>query len=440
MYQTTVANNKGWSFKLMTAENRKRKDSTFPVCLVLNFCGQRKLVTLDISARPGQWSVDFERFITTASKAHPDALKCNAYLNSLAADLEETVSDFTKRKIPFTNMMIIECLFVERKTTKLKSYIQQFMEQLEKQERFGHARTFSELLYYLGRFDKSLDKKLFADINYDYVKKFVQHQLKNGRKKGGISVNVRSLRTILNSAIQDNVGSPETYPFSNRYGTMTGKKIFSVDKELKTKTRKRFIPKKYLLQFYNFDFKIPAHQRTQHLFFFSFFCGGINFVDMATLKNTDILNGYTKEGVEQKYFIYERDKTHESIEIALNKDIEKQIAFLKEHFLCMEGYLLPVVTVSNCGKVLYEHIIEKRKKFNKYLKKMAKIMEFPEGLEGLSTYFARHSFAMTLFNKTKSIDIVSAGLHHASTETTKIYLEGFGKDEIAEMTDGLLVS
>ena len=207
------------------------------------------------------------------------------------------------------------------------------MEQLEKQERFGHARTFSELLYYLGRFDKSLDKKLFADINYDYVKKFVQHQLKNGRKKGGISVNVRSLRTILNSAIQDNVGSPETYPFSNRYGTMTGKKIFSVDKELKTKTRKRFIPKKYLLQFYNFDFKIPAHQRTQHLFFFSFFCGGINFVDMATLKNTDILNGYTKEGVEQKYFIYERDKTHESIEIALNKDIEKQIAFLKEHFL-----------------------------------------------------------------------------------------------------------
>ena len=71
---------------------------------------------------------------------------------------------------------------------------------------------------------------------------------------------------------------------------------------------------------------------------------------------------------------------------------------------------------------------------------MAKIMEFPEGLEGLSTYFARHSFAMTLFNKTKSIDIVSAGLHHASTETTKIYLEGFGKDEIAEMTDGLLVS
>ena len=440
MYQTTIPHKKGWSFKLMTAENRKRKDSTFPIGLILNFCGQRKLITLDISAKPKQWSTDFERFVTTGSQSHPDAMKCNAYLNSLSADLEEAVSDFTKRKIPFTNTMIIEHLFVEKKTTKFKSYVQQFIEQLEKQERFGHARTFSELLYYLERFDKSLDKRLFPDINYDYVSKYVQHQLKNGRKKGGISVNVRSLRTVLNTAIQDNIGSPETYPFSNRYGTMTGKKIFSVDKELKTKTRKRFIPKKYLLQFYNFEFEIPALARTQHLFFFSFFCGGINFVDMATLKNADILNGYTKEGVAQKYFIYERDKTHEPIEVALNNDIEKQITYLKENFPCTEDYLLPIVTTNETGKALYEHIINKRKKFNKYLKRMAKLMEFPEGLEDLSTYFARHSEAMTLFNKTKSIDIVSAGLHHASTETTKIYLEGFGKDEIAEMTDGLLAS
>ena len=221
---------------------------------------------------------------------------------------------------------------------------------------------------------------------------------------------------------------------------MTGKKIFSIDGELKTKTRKRFIPKKYLLQFYNYEFSVPAYRRTQHLFFFSFFCGGINFVDMATLKNSDIKYGFTKEGVKQKFFIYERDKTHEPIEVALNKDIERQIIYLKENFPCRADYLLPVITTDETGKALYEHIINKRKKFNKYLKKMAKIMEFPEGLDDLSTYFARHSFAMTLFNKTKSIDIVSAGLHHASTETTKIYLEGFGKEEIAELTDGLLAS
>lgn len=32
---------------------------------------------------------------------------------------------------------------------------------------------------------------------------------------------------------------------------------------------------------------------------------------------------------------------------------------------------------------------------------MGKIMELPDGLEDLPTYFARHSFALDLFKKTK---------------------------------------
>lgn len=439
MYHT-VRDKKNWSFKLMASRNRKRKDATFPIGLLLNFCRQRKLITLNISAHPKQWCTDFERFTVKGTQAHPNAFQLNAYLDALATRITELTEDYTRRRIPFTNSMIAEQLFVNTQTTKLKEYIKNFVEKLETQERFGHAVTFISLLDYLEKFDKSLDRRLFADINYDYVCKFVRYQQKNGRMKGRISITVRALRTILNTAIQDNIGSPETYPFSNRYSTMTGKKIFSITKELKTKTRKWFIPNSYLLKFYNFDFKIPAYKRTQQLFFFSFFCGGINFIDMAKLKNTDILNGFTKKGEPMKYFIYERGKTHEPIEVALNKDIERQITSLKENFLCTDDYLLLIVTTGENGKALYNHIIEKRKKFNRYLKKMAKIMEFPEGLEDLSTYFARHSFAMSLFNKTKSIDIVSAGLHHASTETTKIYLEGFGKDEIAEMTEGLLIS
>lgn len=201
MYQTTIANKKGWSFKLMTAENRKRKDSTFPVGLMLNFCKQRKLVTLDISANPSQWSVDFERFTVTGSQSHPNAFQLNAYLDSLAGNIADSIGDYKRRKIPFTNAMLIERLFVVQKTTKLKSYIQQFIADLDKQEHFGHASTFSELLDYLEKFDKSLDKRLFADINYNYVVKFVNYQLQNGRKKGGVSVNVRALRTDLNAAI-----------------------------------------------------------------------------------------------------------------------------------------------------------------------------------------------------------------------------------------------
>ena len=66
------------------------------------------------------------------------------------------------------------------------------------------------------------------------------------------------------------------------------------------------------------------------------------------------------------------------------------------------------------------------------MKEIAAIMGFPEGIQDLSTYFARHSFAMRLFSKTKSIDIVSTGLHHSNTEITKVHLESFGADEVAK--------
>lgn len=230
MYQP-IANKKKRSFKLMTTENRKWKDATLPIGLMLNFSRQRKLITPDISAHPQHWCADFERFTVTGSKSHPNALQFNTYLDSLVARIGEITSDYIRRKIPFTDSMHAKQLFVDTKTTKLKEYIKDFIENLESQECFGHATTFKCLLLYLEKFDKSLDRRLFADVNYDYVCKFVQSQLKNGQKKAGISINIRALRTILNSAIEDNVGSPGTYPFSNRYGTMTGKKIFNVTRQ-----------------------------------------------------------------------------------------------------------------------------------------------------------------------------------------------------------------
>ena len=207
---TTSKAKKKWSFKLLQTQDRMRQDGSFPIALVLCFCQQRSITTLDLMALPEQWDKEFERYSLKGANRHPDALKYNVYLNSLSTTLDETISDLTKRKIPFTNTMIIEHLFIVEKTTRLKTYILQLIEQLEKQECFGHALTFVELSEYLEKFDKSLDKRLFAGVNYNYVVKFVQYQLKNGRKKGGIPVNVRSLRTVLNTAIQDNAGSPET--------------------------------------------------------------------------------------------------------------------------------------------------------------------------------------------------------------------------------------
>lgn len=112
---------KKWSFKLLQTQDRIREDGSCPVALVLRFCKQRSITTLNLMALPEQWDKEFERYNLKRKNSHSDALKFNTYLNMLATKLEEIISDFNKRKIPFTNIMLIEHLFVVEKTTKTKT-------------------------------------------------------------------------------------------------------------------------------------------------------------------------------------------------------------------------------------------------------------------------------------------------------------------------------
>ena len=73
--------------------------------------------------------------------------------------------------------------------------------------------------------------------------------------------------------------------------------------------------------------------------------------------------------------------------------------------------------------------------FNVSLHQIAKILKFPESQQNITIYTARHSFAMTLKNKDKSIEIISQALGHQSVETTKNYLAKFSTTKMAKETD-----
>lgn len=439
---------------------RQLKDNYFAIALIIRVNKRRIVNTLNISAKIEQWdSIEqkfytkeiiksSEQYVNSSMKErkklldtiNPLADDYNIVINQLKIDLQNQVNDYIRRKIPFTAEMLLKSIYKKTKSRSVEKYLLTTITELEQKERIGTARTYKDLYKYLLRFDSNFSSKHFPDINYDYVVSFFEYEKKRGREIGGIGVSLRALRSLLNNAIKENVGSPETYPFSNQYGTNIGKDTFELYRNVKTVTRKRFIPIEYLQKFYNYKFKSVPHQRSQALFFFSFFCGGINFSDMAKLKQSDIKHSFNKKGEPIEYFIYTRQKTKEIIEIQLNEDIKNQIKILQlSMFKRFENYLLPIITTSNLSPIeLSSHIINKRKKLNKYLKEMAEIMEFPTAIQDLSSYFARHSFAMRLRTKGHSIDEISAALHHANTEITKVYLESFGADDVAKISQGLL--
>lgn len=76
-----------------------------------------------------------------------------------------------------------------------------------------------------------------------------------------------------------------------------------------------------------------------------------------------------------------------------------------------------------------------RQRFNHSLRQIAKELGFPESQLNITSYTARHSFAMTMLNMDKPVEIISQALGHQSVETTKYYLAKFSSTKMAKETD-----
>jgi len=370
-----------FNFRLIMAKTNQWVDGSYPVCMVIRKNGQRKVISLNISSFPEQWNESFQRYEVDSRKAslHPLRQEYNEKLNDLADRSKKIIKDLEHQSL-FWTVEQFEVAFLDKVVYHLKS-----------------------------------------------VKKM---------QNTTISIYLRSLRTLLNEAIKDDVGCPQTYPFSNKFG---GKRVFSISKELNHRTRKRYIPLKYLRLINEAQVPQPHLMLTKHIFLFSFFAGGMNFKDIALLKKANIESGYDRSGNPIRYFTFSRAKTHEEIQIVLNEDILRQIDCLLRLSPPVDDYLLPCITVAGLiGEKLDDHILNKRRRYNLYLKQFTKAIGLPDEVSKISSYFARHSYAMALLRKGNSIDLISEAMHHSDTKTTKIYLESFGRDEIARISEGLL--
>jgi len=135
-----------------------------------------------------------------------------------------------------------------------------------------------------------------------------------------------------------------------------------------------------------------------------------------------------------------RTKTHKPFEIIINSDIQRLLNWFNKMPHC-KPYLLPIVTVpSHQGEALRLHIRDRRSKYNKALSDITalEVLKFPEALQNITSYFSRHSYSMALRSKGVNIELISEALGHAELKTTSIYLDSFGKEEVANASENLL--
>lgn len=430
------------------------KDGTCPIMLKVQKGSSKKHYSLGFSSDIKHWDNENRCFLRDArvnpviystdengKKVEIDGYKIkNAFIDRKRIKAQEIVDQFDRDNVDWTLQMFESQFINDSKKILVYEYLNKHIDKLKFEKRYGNARVYYHLLLMLESFkqDKKIkvDKFYFHDFDYNIVNKFYLY-LKNERDVSGntISYYFRTLRSLMNYAIKDGCGSKEAYCFSNEY-TDT-KKIFNIGK-LKETTRKRFIPKDYLTIIKNTIFDREPLEYSRRLFLLSFYLYGCSYVDLAKLKKTDIKKAVTKDGKQIEVINYNRSKTHKDYSIQIRPEIKEHLDWFSNNHPTIGNYLLPCVTRDLKDEALQEHIINRRKKYNNYLKEIAKELEFPEALSKISTYYSRHSYAMAMLNSGKSMEVIQQALGHEDLSTTKVYLDSFDTDYLANESDGLI--
>lgn len=381
-------------------------------------------MALGIYAEPHQWNDKLEMFVTDkrVPRLHPDRIYLNEWLTQKKSEILRIIADFDANKIDWTLNQFEQEFFHYSNKGNVKEFFENLIQTYKDTNHIGNANCYSRTLHVLELFDEKLSERVFPEIDIKYVKSFDVFLQKRECKGNTRKFYFKTLRAVLNKAIQDGEASETTYPF--------GKGGFSIS-ALEEETAKRYLPHDSMMKLKTTVMDNAVLERTRRLFLFSYYCYGISFIDAALLTKKNIIryNG-------GNYIVYKRNKTKEAkkvkpIQIKITPEIQELMNWFSANTLLVEDYLLPIVSIAGYkGEQLYNHIRSRFGRNNKNLTNLAKVLEITD--MKLTSYVSRHTMAMTLQDNQVPREVISQILGHSDLATTNTYLDSFASSVIDE--------
>jgi integrase len=208
---------------------------------------------------------------------------------------------------------------------------------------------------------------------------------------------MRTIRAMYNLGIKSGVAERENYPFKD-YSITT------------VPTKKRALDWEFLVKIIDKDLsELPTLVHTRNYFVASYLMYGMNFMDMALLKKSDMVDGRIQ---------YTRSKTGKHYDIRITANLNKILSFYINGNENSE-YIFPIVKRDD-PSLQYKDIEWARKRYNKKLKLLAAACDIGQNL---TSYVSRHSFATQAMLQEVPVSAISAMLGHSSLKTTESYLK-----------------
>ena len=379
--------------------------------LKIRVCKDRKTryINLGVSTKAEYW--DFGK--NQPKPTCPNRELIEKLISNKISEVKSKIVELKSEDKEFSATTLVENVSNPSKIITVGELFRQHIHCLEEEKRTGYRLSIQQTYNSLLKFNKHLDIP-FSDMDCNWLRRYETWLRKQNKSENTIGIRFRNIRKIFNLAMDMELVKSENYPF----------KKFKVSK-LYQETVKRALSKGEILTVIDYptagkDFYTKL---AINLFTFSYFMGGINFVDMAYL---------TERNVIDNRLIYHRRKTGKLINLPMQ---QRAYMVLKEYKKSNEAYLFPIL--SSKHKTEQQRLNRLHKvitKVNKALKSIGEELHIPIKL---TTYVARHSYATVLKRAGVSTSIISESLGHSSEKVTQIYLDGFENSQIDKAMENL---
>jgi integrase/recombinase XerD len=268
---------------------------------------------------------------------------------------------------------------------------------------------------------KYISNYTFSYITPAFLKKYEKWMLDQGNSTTTIGIYLRSLRAIINIAINDGLITKDFYPF--------GKRRYEIPA---SKNTKKALSLSDIGKIYNYQ-PLPGStsERMRDYWLFLYFCNGMNVKDFSRLRYKNI---------QDDFLVFHRAKTErtkrvsQEIRIPLHDDINAIIKKYGNKKINDEAYIFPVLQPAIT--LVRERDLVKllTRLINDHIKKIAEAVGIKANV---TTYVARHSFASVLKRSGASVEFISEAMAHGHISTTQNYLASFEDDMKKEVAKAL---
>jgi integrase len=394
---------------------RKKKLSTGKYPIYLRITQDRKSIFFrtPYTSIEREWDGKQGKFNKNAS----DFLQKNRILLKFVDQATNIVTELQQEKGFYSLLEIEKAMRIDSNPVykNVFAFWEEIISEMEKAGRTGNARIYTETSKSIKNFNNN--KVLyFEEITPAFLEKYEVYLRSRNGTDGGISVQMRTFRALINSAINRGVIKQDIYPF----------RIYKISK-LKGKGLKKALTLEDVHKIIKLDLHSnPKLINAQNYFVFSFYTRGMNFADMMMLQWKD---------VSDDRIYYTRAKTKTNFQITILPPVQKILDFYRA-IPSETSYVFPILLRDQMTPAQVENRKKKTlKQYNKDLKEIASLCGINKSV---SSYVARHSYANCLKQKGVATDIISESMGHQNVAITQAYLKELDSSLIDKAMEVLL--